>query len=766
MKIYEMMRLKHINPVYLLAGVLVSFIPIFSSAQGKIYDPLLDPSCKIVKSDAVEKWNCTYMWYPGMLAAYMQEHHRQTSKARCVNVDYPGTFFQRSNVTFFRKTVKLQKETTLKWAGFDVIQCTIDGQLLDQHLRSCNLKPGSHHLLFEINTENRLPALIVQGDGIEELKGWQVSLDNRIWNNPETDTRYNKPSVHPDTEQEITVAVLPKKYIFLRNASESIESLDLGEKAQLVVDFDHLEIGVVKLKVRGTGNLSFCVGESVDEALSDNPKGFEQYAIPVTALTGNVQEILLPERALRYLRIESEKSCTITSIRMDARIWPVNFLMQFACDNEKLNDLWNAGVATLHTSMHNFYLDGVKRDYLPWSMDAIISMIGGDYVFGDRQVARNGLSVSLMPPNPQATDWGIVDYPLHALVGFKHDYMRYGDLTTSLLYKERIIQQLALYESVLDKNGLLSAPSAPHGQEVATSVDENSFIAMSGTTSGFIPGWSKKEGPDVYGTPAYAQILLYQNFKTGAYFARLWKENKLAAGYERSAEQLRKNILTHFWDDERKAFVNGYRSDGEKDMRISHHAQYWAILAGIYPEQYYDILFDEVLPSIPSYKEYISYEKGYELLAYIKAGRIKDMFALLDLVWGDWLRQGHTRFPENFSYSAPVAEQLEFYRRPFGLSLCHGANGVPPIVAVLNGIMGFSQSDKHISEYTITPQLLNLKWVKGRIPVKEGYITLDLKRNGVSTVEVPANCTVRVMQNDGNRLLFVNKPGKYEFTLK
>lgn len=104
-------------------------------------------------------------------------------------------------------------------------------------------------------------------------------------------------------------------------------------------------------------------------------------------------------------------------------------------------------------------------------MDAIISALGGDYVFGDRQVTRNGISIALMPSNPKISDWGIIDYPLHALIGLKQDYMRYGDLSTSLMFKERIIQQLALYESVQDVNGFLTATPP---------------------TSGFIPGWSRK----------------------------------------------------------------------------------------------------------------------------------------------------------------------------------------------------------------------------------------------------------------------------------
>ena len=59
----------------------------------------------------------------------------------------------------------------------------------------------------------------------------------------------------------------------------------------------------------------------------------------------------------------------------------------------------------LHTSTHGFYLDGIKRDYLPWSMDAVLSTFAGDYLFGDEQVSRNSLSVAMLPLNPQKQIW-------------------------------------------------------------------------------------------------------------------------------------------------------------------------------------------------------------------------------------------------------------------------------------------------------------------------------------------------------------------------
>jgi len=716
-----------------------------ASAQNTPFDPLLDPGCNKVSKAVVEEWNSNYIWYPGLLSAHLQKIQKKKSEMRCVNVGYPGKFMKATSQTFFRKEVKLTQQTQIQWNTTGEAKVTIDGQDQAKGLNSITLQPGKHTLLFDITNHDKLPALIIKGKGVEEIKGWQVSLDNNYWNIPETDVRYNKPSVSPDEDQDITVSISPDNYVLLRNSRNNNGKLQIGENGSLMVDFRHLEVGNVIVEVTGSGKLSFTVGESPEETLNENTKYFEQFPIAPYTLTGKTQEIVLPERALRYMKISSDRPCTISSIRFEAKMWPVEFLMQFESDNKAINDLFNAGVATLHTSMHNFYLDGVKRDYLPWAMDAIVSSLGGDYVFGDRQVSRSGISIALMPPNPQASDWGIVDYPLHALVGIKQDYMRFGDLSTTLMFKDRIIQQMSLYESVQDVNG---------------------FFKGEPPTTGFIPGWSRKMGPEDYGIATYGQMMLYQNFKIGAYLAKLWRDNALAKRYEDRANKLGESIITHFWDNEKKAFINGYRQNGDKDDRVSHHAQYWGVLTGLYPEEHYDHLYDYELPSIPFYKGYISYEKGYECLAYIKAGRIKDMFTLLNEVWGDWLRQGNTRFPENFSLGAPLQEQLVFYERPYGLSLCHGANGVPPIVAVLHGIYGFYQSDENITEYTLKPNLMDMNWAKGRIPVKEGFIQLELNKTGISTVEIPDNCIVKLFSGQSEKPLIIKKAGKYNFQLK
>ena len=389
--------------------------------------------------------------------------------------------------------------------------------------------------------------------------------------------------------------------------------------------------------------------------------------------------------------------------------------------------------------MHRFYLDGVKRDFLPWSMDALVSTLAGDYLFGDQQVSKNGISIALMPLDPQKSDIGIPDYPLHALFGLKQNYLRFGDLATSLQYKDRIIQLLDFYASIVDENGFV------HGN-----YGDRQF--------GYTPGWSTYNGPVRKGVAAYAQIMLYYNYVTGAYFADLWKESALADRYRKLARNLKKKIFEHFWDDDRKVFINGTMNDNVTvDKRISHHAQYWGILADIFPEEHYDNLFENILPNLPNYYEVVSYEKGYEFLAYAKAGRIKELWDHIYGVFGDWMDQGHTRFPENFMMNASRARQLVFYNRPYGLSLCHGANGVPVVVGALNGLIGFSQSSMKTNEYTIKPELLHLKWIHSRIPVKEGYIVLKLNTKRESTIDIPVGCTVRIIKKTGKKSQVLRK---------
>lgn len=718
-------------------------------AQTKEFDPSLDPNVTIVSRQSQEEWNSRYMWYPGQLAAFYQQQCARISKERCVNVGYPGKFFAKNNHAWFRKEVRLKKESSLCWEGPSDIILYINGVKQSVSGKQVILPVGRSSLLFEVTTDDSLPCIILKGAGLENPDEWQVSMDKEHWTIPESAVMYNKPGVLPDAPQDMTARIKPSQILPMRNAEmQGKDGISIGKNGYVLIDFFHLEIGTLTFQAKGKGTITVRVGETPEEALERDDKKLEQYPLAPVTLSEEGGTITLPERALRYVSLECDKGAEITSLRFDASLWPVEHQMQFETDDDYVNNLFKMSSATLHTSMHRFYLDGVKRDFLPWSMDALVSTLAGDYLFGDQQVSKNGISIALMPLDPQKSDIGIPDYPLHALFGLKQNYLRFGDLATSLQYKDRIIQLLDFYASIVDENGFV------HGN-----YGDRQF--------GYTPGWSTYNGPVRKGVAAYAQIMLYYNYVTGAYFADLWKESALADRYRKLARNLKKKIFEHFWDDDRKVFINGTMNDNVTvDKRISHHAQYWGILADIFPEEHYDNLFENILPNLPNYYEVVSYEKGYEFLAYAKAGRIKELWDHIYGVFGDWMDQGHTRFPENFMMNASRARQLVFYNRPYGQSLCHGANGVPVVVGALNGLIGFSQSSMKTNEYTIKPELLHLKWIHSRIPVKEGYIVLKLNAEGESTIDIPAGCTVRIIKKIGKKPLVLREQGGYSFRLK
>ncbi len=722
----------------IIALCLGLFCHYYAYSQNLSYNPLLDSSVITLEKLKTDP-DTEYIWYPGQLSAHLQQRRLQESQGRCVNVGYPGNYYGPVNKTYFKRICKLIAETIIEWRTVGKVTIYIDGEKITTTENKVTLPEGESTILYEVVTENDLPAIGITFNGKNSVDGWMASLDGNIWNYAENSPVYGKAGNAPLDDPEILVKIFPVSILPIRNATVDEKTIRINKNGYVLIDFFHIEVGRVTFAAKGRGNVTLFVGESPEEALNEISDYFEQHPIESYPLSETVKQIQLPERALRYIKIFCDEECEVSGVEFIAKVWPVEFQMSFNCSDERINNIWNASVASLHSCMHGFYLDGLKRDYLPWSMDAVVSTFAGDYLFGDKQVSRNSLSVALLPLNPEKSDLGIPDYPLHALVGFYHYYKRYDDFKTILSYRDRIEQLLTFYESIQDENGFISATV--------------------GGSWGFVPGWATRQGPDRKGTPTYAQIMLYYNYIIGIEFAKKWGDRNAARHYRNKAQDLKMSIIEHFWDEEQNLFLNGYTRDREIDKMISHHAQYWAIIAGIFSEDKYDNLF-KILPQIPYYHDFVSFEKGYEFLAYSKARKVKEMWDFLIDVFGDWLEQGHSRFPENFSYKESKNEQLIFYRRPFGLSLAHGANGAPGVIAVLHGIAGFSQSETQLNHYTMQPDLINLEWANIEFPVKEGKIKLKLSLTGNSEIDIPPGCKVDVIDRNNKKISFSEK-GKY-----
>lgn len=705
-----------------VAAVVCSTARFLSAAPApEEYSPTTDVRVKKLPRPEFDVWGAAYMWYPGQLASYLHKKLASDSVERCNFVFDGGTYFTPSEFVVFEREVYFEKETVVKWRTPQKTEFFIDGEKTASGRNGeTPIKSGKHSLRFEVFAKGRLPCLIVEGVGVSSPEGWNSSLDGENKVPAESSPIFNDALTTPDRLVYDLYEIPPRGILKPKNCAVKNGSILLKKGGSVIVDFWHIELGSVSLKCKGNGTLSFYAGESVAEAENDNVKTFEQKPLPKFSLSGTAEKIVLPETALRYLRIETDGDCEASDIVFTAKLYPAKRTGFFRCSDERFNRIFEAGVATIHSSTRGFYLDGIKRDFLPWPLDAIESTLAADYVFDARQVSRNGYSLSLLSDKPTVFGTGILDYPLHALVGFRHDYARFGDIKTSEMYRPRIVQLFDFYDSILDERG---------------------FLPLRKTKwPFFLPGWSKVY-PKWKGTPAYVQIMLYENWKTASKFFGLWGDNVSQEKYSKKAEKLKSDIMKYFWDSKRGVFINGFDKHGELDTGVSHYAQYWGILADIFPESAVGNLFENVLPNLPKYREDISIEKAYEIAAYTKVGRVRDAYNLISEVWGGWLDEGHSRFPENFSPKASESDKLKFYGRPFGLSLCHASLGAPPIIAAFRGICGFSETENP-DEYVLKPNLLDFQWIQAEIPVRKGSIKFRLERGGKLNVCAPSGVKI------------------------
>lgn len=698
-----------------------------------MFDPLLDPACRPLPRPAYVQWNARWIWFPGQLSAHLHAKAIRASAQRCVYIGYPGNYRQPEHQAWFRYRTEIERPEALRWqTPPGRARVFVNGHALDFTARAVTLKPGPVELMIGLDFCGSLPCLLLEGQLVRSDERWEASLDGVQWAAVETDPGMVEPDLLPDADRELTVSI-PPHTVNGDTPGAYHSGILLAPHHDLIVDFAHIELGRLCFEVEGNAEIRVQVGESQLEVLDLNPTFAEQRALPPIVSTTARRAVQLPERCLRFARLSASAPCTITDVRFEARVAPMEYRGSFACSDPQLNAIWQAGAATIHACTHDFFLDGLRRDGLPWA-DQLIEAEGADCVFFDTAAARHSLLALTLPHEPTPADLGIIDHPLFVPLSFHHDLMMRGTPEFTRTYLHRLRDLLDLYYHLQDSDGLLTARRV---QEHAPQRDAN---------WNFFPDWAYDDciGPDTLGTPTYTQILLMRCFEVGAAIEQAYGQAERAATYRRQAELLRQTIRQRFWDEERGVFYNGLDRHGALDRRLSSHAQVWGILCDLIAPDAYQGVFDQVLNNQRHRTGNISLNQHWEFQASVKAGQLKTALATLRRAWGGWLAQGHRRFPEDLRSADAEAASLQFYGRPFGNSLCHGWAGAAAVSLLSRGVLGITPTSPGYHTCHVTPQLTDLAWVRGAMPTPHGLISLEW--DGVEgTIEVPDQVTVELV---------------------
>jgi len=734
-------------------------------APGKVYDPMLAPGSRFQAAAAGERWRARWVWYPGQLAAHLHTQVSRKAFERCTHIGYPGSYRRPEHHLYLRYKTTLAKETPVRWsAPLGRVRVRVNGREGDVTIMQRVFPKGLVEVRVALDMMQSLPCLLLEGEGISTGAGWEASLDGEQWTAVECQDDVGSPSRRPDEDLDGHIELAPRKAVKLVKGKQENGEYSLEAGGEALLDFWYIELGQLSITASGQGELRVSVGESVFEAEDPDPAVAEQYPLRAIRLSGQGTAVTLPERCVRYVRLQAGGPCQITRVSLNARVYPVQYRGSFECSDARLNEIWKAGAATLHACMHDAtFVDGPKRDGCIWLMDENVDFDAADCVFWDRGAVRNTVLSVSAPPGARVEEIGHFEHLFYFVLGVQQEYLASGDRQFIQRYRDRVTDVLSLFERLADQDGFIS------GRAFAPKKTAESGAGVVGVDwlGEFFPDWAGKSDRglnrptdlDTAGTPSYAQMLVMRCFEIGGEFAGVWGDVALAQRYGARAACLREEIGKTFWDEQRGAFINGFDREGKRDERLSSYAQVWGILFGLVPQDKMGPVIERVLENPDCRAPNLSMVTYWEYLAYIQAGGFDRTLELLRRHWGGLLERGDSRFGEDLRSQDDERARLTFYNRPYGLSLNHGWSGSAPVAILMRGTLGLRVLTPGYRQVELRPNWRQFEWVKCTIPTSQGELSLDYSREKGAELCVPANVQVRIV--DGSQTKTYDGPGVF-----
>ncbi len=407
-------------------------------------------------------------------------------------------------------------------------------------------------------------------------------------------------------------------------------------------------------------------------------------------------------RAFRYLfltaeygTLEGEASCLITP---EALYKYVDFgkRSDFSCSDELVNRIWKVADTTFRLSSGIFFLDGVKRDRWIWSGDAYQSYFINQYLFFDKDICKRTI-LALRGNDPVTGHINtIVDYSLYWIISLENYYKMSGDLEFIRMIYPKMESLMRYCMEQTDEQGFI------YGRE-------GDWIYID---------WAEM---DKEGTLCAEQMLLAKSYESMAAVRGLLGLDR--EEFVQKKEQLLCHIRRFFWDEEKGAFIDSYRS-GRRN--VTRHANIFAVLFGFADvletrSILEHVLLNEAVPAITT-----PYFKFYELEVLAGLERFDVVMAAMKSYWGGMLLQGASTFWEEYIPGQPEEEQYGMYGDKFGKSLCH-AWGASPIYLLGRYCMGVTSSAVAYETFSVKPRLELFDRFSCYFPVGRGTVWMDWK---------------------------------------
>ena len=623
-----------------------------------------------------------WLWYPGDFERYhaLKQNFSRVERG----VGWPA--FWKSEG--FRNRVAFRRSYQLTGATCFTVSAVKDASgfvLVDQDKypfgKEIRCTSGAHAVSVHIGCISCVPSIYIQGEIIRSDAGWMVedydaepvsAAFNRYFTDPLCD-----PSEWAYTEK-----------LFL---PVSAESADGGVLYEFETEL------TASLEVVGNELPTVYLGESRAEALDTGNCYFS--CVP------DARTRRCPRQALRFAFIPHCRPGDYT-VRAVHQYVDIPVLAEFHCDDEELNRIFSVATYTFSLCSGAFFLDGIKRDKWIWSGDAYQSLFVNRYLTADREVEKRTL-IALSPGKHPTTHVNtILDYSLLWILSVETYWESYGDT--------EFVQ--SIWSAMKDLMALCMSQRDEHGFLVGRKQD---WVYID---------WADfdRDGP-----LCAEQMLLAESYRVMASFAPEAEQKQ----YENARRELLEQIEEYFWDSEKQAYIDSFRSG---KCHVTRHANILAILFNIADEERKQtlsasVLFNSSIPPITT-----PYFRFFELEALCRLGYLEDVLKQIKNYWGGMLKLGAVTFWEEFDPEKPLEQQYEMYGDPFGKSLCH-AWSASPIYLLARYYVGLRPLCPGGEKYELNPQTRFFNSLDCSFPMGGQLLHIRLENGELHTGETPVS---------------------------
>lgn len=494
---------------------------------------------------------------------------------------------------------------------------------------------------------------------------------------PELHETYIKPKKLLKFEKHLKVERKPdmNQIEILEEDFEKLPEKKFKRDDQIVLDFGDHQVGYVTLDLSSAGShqdapayLYLRFAERLEE-LGADPAEYDGWISKSWLQEEYIHVDVLPTRlclprryAFRYMEIKViDVSMKYSLVINDVQVKAVSAVSADQIPPLKMKDplfrkIDRVAIRTLQNCMQDVFEDGPKRDRRLWIGDFRLQARANYltfknynlvkrclYLFGGMTFNEGKISACLFTePLPEPDDTYLFDFALLYGSALLDYYEETGDRDTLRDLYPVAIRQIEIGLDYLNEDGVIPDRSSEF--------------------------WCFVDWGEGLNTQAASLAVLIYSLRYGVRLARYMEDGERIQWMLEKEEELKKNAVEHFWDEEQQLFVSG------SERQVSWATQIWMILARVFPKEKNRELILRTIDVNPRIQMVTPYMYHHYIDALIRSDEKERALEEIRRYWGEMVHDGADTFWE-------VYNPYNKYESPYGSvmvnSFCHAWSCTP-----------------------------------------------------------------------------------------